>query len=200
MGIKYSKARRSLFTGQEYRAFDEDTGAAVTLYVDPAEEIPHTDDDESVFRDGPQGQLFQHIPPKLETLIAHRDMQVPAMNLAMRAVMDHPGIRPSDNLSRHSAPLVRRAVQMGVMQPPKGIDNVDDIEATNNLTFDGWQPPQYKGLAMPFTDEEMGEANRTLREYLKKSRNRGKPRRRPMEHLGVQFQQQLPIFEQPTHP
>lgn len=206
MAINYSK--NFTFSGREasYRARNTETNRTVGIEIMRGREQPRFDIaaghplldnyyEPSVFGDGPQGEMFHSIKPKFYSMFADRSMRVPAMKLAMRAVMDHPGIVPSNDLSKHSAPLVRRAVEMGVVPLPPGYTDASQITRVNTAGF--MEESSDYDFAHMLSDTEMGEANAAMRAALKRGKGQPLPHPKP---LGMQFQPQLPIFEQPPDP
>lgn len=207
MTITYSKKfeKYSNYKPQEvhYRARDEKTNRGVHISVKQGWEQPNfrlengedgwdSFDEGTVFKNGPQGEMFNYEAPSFYSMFADESMRIPAMKLAMRAVMDHPGIVPSSDLSRHSAPLVRRAVEMGVVPLPRGLHSVEEIGVTNNHRLS--DEHAFEDYKYPISDMEMGKATTEIRKALQ----RDKPRPKPLSTS--QFQPQLPIFEQPDPP
>lgn len=136
--------------------------------------------------------LFTQSPGILETLYSDPAMRHTAPTLLAMAYNDSGhDIQPSDDLSPHSARLVRKAVARGWVEPPP--DN-PDIEPSNSSDL----------YPVAFTDEkdqwgrpaspmELAGAKKTLRDLL-----RG-PDTAPIhveetKHLSPQFQPTLPGF------
>jgi hypothetical protein len=150
--------------------------------------LPHTSPQ------GQQGRMFAHVPPKIDWAISD-----PAMRVAVPTVMAlalHEGqktgkVQADSDLSKYSAPLVRRAVSAGVVDPPKENPNVkvtNDIgqyEVPNNYSWEsqhGWET--YK----PVASEDLTQARDTVRSVL-----RGRKEKTPSPRLnGAQFRAPRP--------
>lgn len=206
MGINYSKVDYPMYRERAYQARNTENDRAVNIAIRRGVERPHfgwdreTEDDfirnayGGIGSPGEmkQGEMFDYEPPEFYSMFSDPSMRIPAMKLAMRAVMDHPGIVPATDLSAHSAPLVRRAIRMGVVSLPQGYSNVDQIRQTNGMHFNDVIEQDDHRDAIP--DIDMKAANHLMREKLRES----KPRTKPLSTS--QFQPQLPIFEQPPDP
>lgn len=125
MGIKYSVQRNRRVSS--YRARDPRTQAVADIEIEHGWEFPLA---EPKFNEDQQGYFFGNIPPHFSYLQSDPRVTGPAMRLAMRALMDHPGATPSNSLSVHSAPLVRKAVGLGLVKPPS---HNESIEPNNSI-------------------------------------------------------------------
>lgn len=138
-----------------------------------------------------QGELFDHQPARISFLRADPSMKVPAMNLLAKAMLDHPSAVADYDLSEHSSKLVKRGMEMGAVNPhPRNIN----ATITNNMDiepYDVFIPGRLGGREIP--DIEMKQAKAHLRSILR-------PSGRPSPLSTMQFQPQLPIFEQPPKP
>lgn len=132
-----------------------------------------------------QGSLFLRTVPTFDTFFSDPSMRGPAMKLAARALLDNPGVVPSNSLSKHSAPLVRRAAEMGVVSLPSDYDDPSEIEVTNNYTLTPRHTREDYKREIP--DIDMHEAKMFLRDTLRGHREPSKP-------LNTQQFQQLSLF------
>lgn len=199
--------RLNSFTLHKYRVRDNDTKAAVDISVHGAQEVPtiqYGSPDEYAYNelkrhyqyneDGKplgyavttlepleQGRMFRHVPAKFDHFNADPSMKIPAMTLAMRAVMDHPGIEPSGNLSSHSAKLVRKAVDLGVVNAPPSNRR---IMAYNGIEF-GPNKNNFD-LNIEIPDQDVQRARHQVRSLIRPPKDNN--------HMSVQFHQlQLPL-------
>jgi len=152
--------------------YDETTGE----YKDVGRRAPY----------GGSQTLFDVKGPEIEYAAADKDMRhtVPtllALALNKGGSSGAVPVRSSNDLSAHSAPLVRRAVKAGVIPSP--VDPGERIAPTNNMSLRNrrFLPNPDEDLAL-YTDTsqtDLEEARGTVRNFLRRERNQSQPRTSP---------------------
>lgn len=109
-------------------------------------------------------------PAEFYAFSADPSMRIPAMTLAARAVLDHPGIVAADDLSAHSSRLVHKGMELGIIE---GHPNNPAADITNEIGFDSlvnFKPAA--GLTDKIPDIEIKEAKNFLRTQLRAGREK----------------------------
>lgn len=121
-------------------------------------------------------QMFQHVPAIIDSAFAHPSMRGHVPTLFGMAINAAGGsVMASDSLSKHSSPLVKRALEAGLLVPnPKNREgdvtneyDFDDVDQTVVYMNSDGQP---KGGARWADPRDVTEGSRVARQFIRKNR------------------------------
>lgn len=119
-----------------------------------------------------QLSMLHHRPAEFSSFFADPSMRIPAMTLAARALIDHPGIVAAESLSPYSSRLVHKGMELGVVE---GHPDNPAAEVTNSIGMidrEIVRPPGGWSHANIIPDTDIREAKNFLRSRLRSQKEK----------------------------